>query len=127
MSLTGGSGVTNIIPPVLNGATVTISSGGSLSAAIDLANQGLVRIVMPAGWDAAVITLQSSFDGVTYNNLYDQWGGEYTIQAAASRSIVLVPADFVAMRYIKLRSGTSGTPVNQTADRIITILSRLVL
>lgn len=123
----GGGGAVLVVPPVLNSATVTIASGGSLSGALDLGNQALVRIIMPAGWDNAVLTLQSSFDGVTYNNLWDWAGSEYTIQAGASRSIILVPADFVAMKFIKLRSGYSGTPVNQTADRIITILSRLVL
>lgn len=107
-------------------ADVTIANGGSLSGAIDLAGRTAIRLLMPAAWTAAVLTLQFSPDGVTYNNVYDSFGTEYTIQAAASRAILLVPADFLGVRYLKLRSGTAGAAVNQGADRAITVVSRPV-
>lgn len=104
--------------------SVTIASGESLSDAFSLAQfiqKGgkLWRILMPSGWDAADITIQTSFDGTTYRDMYDAAGNEYTLNADADRDIVLDPYAFVSVNYIKLRSGTSGTPVNQTADREI--------
>src|SRR5690242_19694846 len=93
-------------------AQATIASGGSLSPSIDLSDARPVRIVMPSGWDAANLTLQTSLDNVTFNNVYDEFGSEVTIVAAASRAIILDPAKYFALgRYLKLRSGTSGTPV----------------
>lgn len=105
--------------------TATISSGQSLSAAVDLgAEYELVRVALPASWDAANLTLQASEDGSTYNNLYDAFGVEYTLVAAASRDIVITTGDLRGIRYLKIRSGTSGTPVSQTADRVITLVYR---
>lgn len=102
----------------------TIASGGSLSGALDLGNQRLSRIAMPAAWDAASLTFQTSPDGVTYNNLYDSSGNEYTVTAAASRAILVNYIDFVGIRYLKIRSGTSAVPVNQTADRALSLVTQ---
>lgn len=106
--------------------SATITSGQAVSAAFALDGMGAIRINMPAGWDAAGLTFQVSMDGVTYINLYDKFG-EYSISSSvvgASRSIILPPADFAGVRYMKVRSGTSGTPVNQTADRVISLVVR---
>jgi len=101
--------------------TVTISSGTSLSGAIDLGAYRLHRIVFPAGWDTASMTFVVSFDGTNYNNLY--YGGEYTsTDASASRSVVIDPAVSFGIRYWKFRSGTAAGAVNQTADRILTLV-----
>jgi hypothetical protein len=101
--------------------TVTISNGQSLSPAIDLGTARLARIGMPASWTTANLTFQSSTDNVTYRDLYDAYGNEYTVQAAAGRSILINLADFLSIRYLKIRSGTSGTSVNQSADRVLTL------
>ncbi len=111
----------------LSTVDVTIAHDGSLSgASADLGSAGIARIIMPATWDAAVLTFQVSQDNSTWNNLYDANGTEYTVQAAASRSIILPPADFVGIRYIKVRSGTAGSAVTQTSagDRIISLVTR---
>lgn len=105
-----------------DGFTVTILNGASLSGAIDLGMYRLSRVVMPAAWTAADLTVQASHDGVTYSNLYDSANTEYLIKAAAAREIVVPNADFLGIRYLKLRSGTSGSAVNQGADRIITLV-----
>jgi hypothetical protein len=99
--------------------SATIALGESLSPAVDLANQRAVRIAMPAAWTTANLTFQVSVDGVTYNNLYDKDGVEYVVQAAVSRSILLPIVDWLGVRYLKVRSGTSGTPVVQVAARIL--------
>lgn len=106
----------------LRTATATIANGGSLSAAVDLTKGRLVGIQMPAGWDAAAITFQGSYDGATFANLYDKGGTEYSVTTAASRFVLLPAADFAGLRYIKARSGTAGVPVNQTAERALTLV-----
>jgi len=107
-------------------ATATIANGESLSAAVDIGDNVVASIVMPAAWTTAVITFDASIDGTTYGPLYDRYGTEYSVQVAATRSIPLSVQDFVGFRYLKIRSGTSGVPVNQAAERIIAIATRPV-
>lgn len=45
-----------------------------------------------------------------------------TIAAAASRGIIVPLHDMIGFRYIKIRSGTAGTPVNQTDARTLTLI-----
>jgi hypothetical protein len=48
----------------------TIGAGTALSAAVDLQGMGLIRIDMPAAWDAASMTLQTSeSDGGTFRDV----------------------------------------------------------
>ncbi len=103
-------------------ATVTIASGQSLSPAVNLGGRKLCGIAMPAAWTAAGLTLQGSVDGTTYLDVYIAAGTAYTITAAASQMIVLDPNLLRAMSYLKVRSGTAGAPVNQGADRALTLL-----
>lgn len=102
--------------------TVTIANGASLSDAAQVDGAALVGIVMPAAWTAANLTLQASHDDSTYNNMYDELGTEKTIVASTSRYISLNPADFLGTNSVKVRSGTSGTPVNQGGDRSIILV-----
>ena len=84
----------------------------------------LCGIQMPAAWTTADITFQASYDGTTYYDLYDQDGNEITISAAASRFIILNPDNFWGFHWLKVRSGTMGTPVNQAAARTVVLLTR---
>lgn len=103
--------------------TATIANGQSLSAAVELVDgASIVGIVMPAAWTTAVLTMQMSHDDSTYNNVYDSLGNEATIQAGASRYIVLNPSDYIGADALKIRSGTSGSPVNQDAERRIVLV-----
>jgi hypothetical protein len=99
----------------------TIANGESLSSAVDLQDGRAARIDMPSAWTAADLTFQVSPDGNTYTDLYEADGTEYTVTAAASRSIILPIADFLGIRYLKVRSGTSAAAVNQGAARNLTI------
>lgn len=103
---------------------VTIANGASLSGAAALNNQRLVAIIMPAAWTAAGLTFQASDDGTNWFNLHDGAGTEVSLTVAASRYVRLAPLDWSRIRYLKVRSGTSGAPVNQGADRIVTLLTR---
>lgn len=79
------------------------------------------RITIPDLWTAANLTFRVSHDGVTWNDLYDKAGTEYTVTAAAGRAIILPITDFHGIRHMKVRSGTSALPVLQTADRAIIV------
>jgi hypothetical protein len=122
--------INNSIVPTGRGipttTTATIDNGASLSGAVNLSGFTLIGIDMPATWTAANLTLQASVDNSTWDNVFDFLGTEVTITAAASRFILLNPADFVSVRYLKVRSGTSGTPVNQGGARTITLIVRAI-
>lgn len=113
-------------PPVVSSESTTIANGASLSAAIDLAGKQLVSILMPATWTAADITFSVSLDGVTYYTK-KSGGSEYKVSdllatnPVASDAVDIPYGDFVGFRYVKIRSGTVGTPVNQGAERTITV------
>jgi hypothetical protein len=83
---------------------------------------------MPAAWTAAGLTFQASLDGINYFNVFDDGTTagtfvETTWTAAASQyQIVAAPAKWVGVRWLKIRSGTSGVPVNQAAERTLTIV-----
>lgn len=102
---------------------VTIPSGSALSNQIDLGGYHLVGIKMPADWTAAVITFHATVDGdATPYPAYDEAGSEITVQASDDRHILLDLARYYGLRVFQIRSGTNGSPVNQGADRVITLL-----
>lgn len=98
--------------------SLTIASGASLSPSF-IGDGRLVAIQMPASWTTANLTFQGSMDGSTYADMYDATGTEVNIAAGASQYI-LIP-DLKAL-WIKVRSGTTGTPVAQGADRALQLL-----
>lgn len=111
-------------------AVFTIANNASLSDTIDLGctleGQRIVQIVMPSAWTAANLTFQAGPSSATLANLYDDAGNEVTVTAAASRTIVLdndTAKNLTNLRFVALRSGTSGTPVNQGAARTITVIT----
>lgn len=105
--------------------TVTIAINESLSGAADLDQYTLAAVVLPAAWTAAALTFQVTYDGTNYFDLSDYFDGEVTVSstiAVASKAISLRPSQFLRVAGVKVRSGTSGTPVNQAAARIITLV-----
>jgi hypothetical protein len=101
--------------------TFTIANNASLSDAVSLDEAALVGLIMPGTWTAADLTLQGAGenDETAFLNVYDKDGTEVTIDAAASRYILLEPGKFAGIKQLKIRSGTSGTPVNQGGARTI--------
>jgi hypothetical protein len=97
----------------------TIANGASLSPPLDL-DQGRVAILfMPPQWTPAAITFQIGDDAGTWSDYFNSDGTEYALTVAAGRAIRLPIADFLGIRRLRVRSGTSGTPVNQAAARDI--------
>lgn len=102
-------------------ATIPVSS--SLSQAITLENnQRLARIIIPDNWTSALMTLQTSIDGVTWRDLYDSYGTEVTITPVIGADHALPLSDFSAIQMFRIRSGISAAPVNQVEEVDITLV-----
>ena len=110
-----------VVSQALETKTVTIANGSSLSSAVDLGGRKLVAIVMPSGWTAAALTFQASVDGANYYNVYDG-STERSVAVDADYYSMLAIGDYVGVRYLKVRSGTSASGVNQGADRTLTMV-----
>jgi hypothetical protein len=113
--------------PFLSTVTGTIANGASITGAIDVGDQPLIAIQMPAAWTTADLTFQASIDGTNFFDVYNLSGDEYTVAAAASRFIVLSPLEFQWARYIKIRSGPSASAVTQGGARTLTLVTRKIL
>jgi hypothetical protein len=107
-------------------ATATIATGTALSAGLVLGAKVLSAVQMPAAWDAADITFQTSDDnGATWVDLLDDAGNEIKITApAAGKRLQLDPSNFLSAVFLKVRSGTSALPVNQNATRALGLVAR---
>jgi hypothetical protein len=79
---------------------------------------------MPAGWDAASITVQVSVDGGTTWLEAQDGASAFSLTAAAGQYLMFESLKWRGANHIKVRSGTSGVAVNQTADRVLTLLIR---
>lgn len=112
-----------------NTIAAQIDNGAALSAAIALNGNHVDGIVLPAAWTAAALTFQVSLDGSTFYDLYDTAGSEISFTVTAGKALYL-PASTFHLRswdWIKLRSGTTGTPVNQGGNRAFTLMCRRYL
>ncbi|UVC14715.1 hypothetical protein [Mesorhizobium onobrychidis] len=105
-------------------ASAVIASGGSLSAAVDLGGLHAIGIIMPAAWTAAGLTFSVSVDGENFADLYAPDGTEYALVVVAAHHVYLDLGIFAGFNSIKFRSGTGSVPVNQAAERTLTIVSR---
>jgi hypothetical protein len=104
-------------------STIQITSGTSITASVDLDRTVLAGIILPATWDTAALTFQASVDGTTFFDLYDgTTERSLTTAGVLGKAISLDSAAWLPWRYIKLRSGTAATPVNQTATRTLTLV-----
>ena len=99
--------------------TATIANGASLSDALTLNGGRLTVIEMSAAWTAAALTFQASMDGTNYFNVYDDNGNEVYVIVDASRRVHIDIEALNQQKYIKLRSGTSVTAINQGAARTL--------
>lgn len=111
--------------------TITIgTSSDGQSSEIDLSGIELQAFRMPSAWTAGAITfLASDVTAGTFYDVYDSGGTELNLTVAASRTIGLTQAHRAvlrALRFIKFRSGTTGTPVQQAASRTIEIIYKAI-
>lgn len=106
----------------------TIANGASLSDELDTSGKTLCGFIIPAAWTAAGISFAvSNTAGGTYYPLFSSIGNESGLSTvAASTAYNVNPSDFAGWRFVKIRSGTSGTPVAQGASRSIILQVRAI-
>lgn len=107
---------------------VTILSGTALSAEVNVNAKRIVGIQMPAAWTAGALTFQAVIAQAagnpptpTFGEVVDSANAAVTVATPAAGTYIALPDTLalVGLGRIKVRSGTSGTPVNQGADRVI--------
>jgi hypothetical protein len=105
--------------------------GTSLSNGVDFifsnnSSPVYMFFIMPSVWNGTAITFQATDEkGGTYKNVYDSGGTEISVTVANNRVIVptaAIQAALASITHIKIRSGSSATPVNQQDDRSIKIV-----
>ena len=101
----------------------TITSGQQVSDSyVDLQKGAVVGFLMPATLTSVAITIQAcdTPDG-TYLDVYTRDGTLYSIVVAASRAVMIPPADLAGIRYLKIKMGSA-----EGAGRTIKCLERWV-
>lgn len=108
----------------LETTTATFAAGASTTNAINTYGLRLFSIVLPADWTTADLTFQSSYDGgATWQDVYKS-GAEYVVSSIAAKDLDVDFQRFSSISMIKVRSGTSSTPVAQAAARSLTLVLR---
>lgn len=114
-----------------NVVSVTIPNGTALSSEAQTGAMRLVGIIMPAAWTAAGLTFQAVVDENTgepkvpvWGEVQDSAGGDVTVAAPGAGEYMALADTFpaIALGRIRVRSGTSGVPVNQAADRTLKLV-----
>jgi len=101
-----------------------ILNGAAITGPIDLRGSILTAIQFPAAWTAADISIQigETETGAFAEVFTDPGTGVGTVGAwdANSGQVVLIAA-MIGNCFVKIRSGPSGAPVNQGADRALVL------
>lgn len=105
--------------------TLTIAVNAAVSNTVEIGEGAIVGILMSAAWTTANLTLKAAPDAAAnVADVYDDSGTEVTLTAAASRFIAVSPSKLAGARFLAVRSGTTGTPVNQLAARTLLLVVR---
>lgn len=108
------------VRPVAEAEEVTIANGTSTTSDINLRGRVLTGIQMPSAWTAATITFQGSTDGVTFSDLHNS-AGEISLPGTAGVYMAAAHTDLLGINFLRIRSGTSASSVNQGAERTLTL------
>lgn len=105
-----------------------IANGAALSGEIDLRHQKLIAIQFPAAWTAADLSFQAAVEssgtfGEAFIDPGTGVGAALLLDAAASQVSFFNQANMLRNCFIKIRSGPVGAPVNQGAERILTLIT----
>lgn len=104
-------------------ATIPINT--AVSGWVSLGACVPVGMIMPSAWTTASIAFYAATQSSSGNNVYDEFGSRVIIPVAASSWVKLQYTDTYGFRRLKIQSvNSSGVDVNQTAQRVITIVCR---
>jgi len=95
---------------------VTILAGESLTDSVDASIGEAAYVLMPGEWDGANLTFQISFDNVTFWDLFDAHGEEFMCACKPGVAVRIGPG-LQQIGYLKIRSGTSDNPIEQSGNR----------
>lgn len=113
------------MPAPIRTPIVTIPVGATgLSAVVYL---GLVEIIayqIGADWQAADISLQASADGATFGEVLKSADAVAVALKAAALGYYTLATPLRIGPWIKIRSGTSGSAVNQTTAATVQLILR---
>ncbi len=104
-----------------------IANGAAVSETLDLGESKLMGFHLPAAFDGAKVTIQVSADNVTWQDLCSgassaAGGAEWEQLCAPARAYPLEGWIQTFSRWIRIRSGSSASPTNQTAERFIAVV-----
>lgn len=101
----------------------TIATSGSLSPSVDIEGLTVTGLLVPTATSAA-ITFQVSKDNSTFFDLFDNAStpAEVKIAAGTHNKAYQAPAALRGWRYMKVRSGISGTAVTQSSGLVVTLV-----
>lgn len=110
--------------------TATIENGTSISSPIECSNSTMFGFIMPAAWTTAALNLEASTDGTTWvtAGLFDSAGGAVSSWAAptAAAGYTVDIVNMLPWKFVRFRSGTAASAVNQGAARVFTVITRPV-
>jgi hypothetical protein len=106
---------------------VSIAAGATgLSAEVNIGGFELMALEMPTAWTTANLTFKVAREtGGTFYDLYDDAGNEVTVTVGgASRTITFdsTALKFAPIEWLKIRSGTTATPVDQVTARTLYLI-----
>ena len=111
---------------VIQNATIAINT--SVSDALDMDKNSLLGFIMPSAWTTAGITIEVSTDNSNWFPARDAYGSTvgYIASPVVSNAYAVDVQSLLPWRYIRFRSGTTNSPVVQTAARTIPIVKRVL-
>ena len=104
--------------------TVTIADSASLSDEIDLGDAVLVALQPDSGWNTNAISFQARGVDNALGTLKYEGVEVSAAGVVALDTVTFSPSKFAGVRFLKVRSGTAGSAVNQTGASVVTLILR---
>lgn len=112
--------------PIRTPAVLIPTGAGGLSGAVFIGQAEIIGYRIGTHWQAADISLQAcESDTATFGEVLKSSDGTAVALKAAATNYYTLATPLRIGPWIKLRSGTSGSPVNQTdGDATVTLILR---
>jgi hypothetical protein len=108
-----------LAPKPTQNLTATIPPGQFLSGVVDITGGVVSMIVAPNNWTPANISIQVSYDGEEFFDLYDTQDAEVIKPFGPGRAYLPERALTESAMYLRIRSGSSTHPIAQLTESVI--------